>query len=83
LRLDRSTGWYSGPSEGPLLTGSEKWGGPVRPILRLWDGGAEVHMSGQPREYNGYFNCGARAFFYEMGLIRFPAAEARRLWSAK
>jgi uncharacterized protein YjbI with pentapeptide repeats len=82
LRLDRATGWYSGPAEAPP-GGVGRWRGPLRPVLRLWGDQAEIYRDGHPREFNDYFTCGARAFFYEMTRIPFPAAAAKRLWQAK
>jgi uncharacterized protein YjbI with pentapeptide repeats len=82
LRLDRATGWYSGPAEAPP-DGVGAWGGPRRPVLRLWGDKAEIYRDGHPRQFNDYFTCGARAFFYEMTRVPFPAAAAKRLWRAK
>ena len=82
LRLDRATGWYIGPGRGPLQE-SGVWSGPFLPVLRLWGDKAELYSEGQPREYNAYFQCGARAFFYEMTRIPFSADRAKRLWRAK
>lgn len=82
LRLDRATGWFVGPSSGPPQE-TDKWGGPLRPVLRLWGDQAELYREGQPREYNAYFQCGARAFFYEMTRIPVTAVAAKRLWRGK
>ncbi|HEX8691779.1 MAG TPA: pentapeptide repeat-containing protein [Longimicrobium sp.] len=84
LRLDRATGWFSGPYEP---TGDEpaEWRDRPMPVLRFWADRAEVYQGGHaypgypgrdPR-FSDYMECGARAGFDTMVRLPVTDAEAR------
>lgn len=81
LRLDRSTGWYSGPHE-PYERDPPEWRGRPMPVVRISGGRAEayVHASADPRDprMNDYIMCGARAGFGKMVRLPLTSAEAIR-----
>jgi uncharacterized protein YjbI with pentapeptide repeats len=83
LRLDRATGWYSGPQK-PSKRDPPEWRGRPMPVLRFRGDWAEVHHFSHykdPREVvSDYITCGARAGFGEMIRLPLTSAEARR-WS--
>ena len=83
LRLDRATGWYSGPHT-PWEGDPPEWRGRPMPVLRMSGDWAEAYIHGHsdrrdPR-LNHYITCGARAGFGDMIRLPLTSAEARR-WS--
>jgi uncharacterized protein YjbI with pentapeptide repeats len=83
LRLDRSTGWYSGPHK-PFESDPPEWRDRPMPVLRFRGEWAEAYIQEfadrrDPR-ISDYITCGARAGFGEMIRLPLTGAEARR-WS--
>ncbi|HEU0098761.1 MAG TPA: pentapeptide repeat-containing protein [Allosphingosinicella sp.] len=83
LRLDRATGWYSGPHE-PWERDPPEWRSRPMPVLRIRGDRAEAYGDGfgdhgDPR-ISDYISCGARARFGEMVRLPLTSAAARR-WS--
>jgi uncharacterized protein YjbI with pentapeptide repeats len=83
LRLDRATGWYSGPHK-PWESDPPQWRNRPMPVLRIRGEWAEayIHAQADPRDprYSDYIMCGARAGFGEMVRLPLTSAEASR-WS--
>lgn len=83
LRLDRATGWYSGPHK-PWERDPPEWRDRPMPVIRLRGDWAEAYIHGHadrrdPR-FSDYITCGARAGFGDMIRLPLTSAEARR-WS--
>ncbi|HEX8669660.1 MAG TPA: pentapeptide repeat-containing protein [Allosphingosinicella sp.] len=84
LRLERATGWFSGPYK-PADREPAEWRGRPMPVLRFWADRAEVHEGGHSHpgseedepSFSDYVTCGARARFGPMVRLPVTDAEAR------
>jgi hypothetical protein len=83
LRLDRRTGWYSGPHK-PWEKDPPEWRNRPMPVLRIRGEWAEANVhrdaDGRDPRSSDYVMCGARAGFGKMIRLPLTSAEARR-WS--
>lgn len=81
LRLDRATGWYSGPHR-PYPSEPPEWRDRPMPVLRFRGDWAQAYQPWHQRDprMGDYITCGARAGFGDMIRLPLTSAEARR-WS--
>jgi hypothetical protein len=83
LRLDRRTGWYSGPHK-PWESDPPQWRSRPMPVLRIRGEWAEANVhsdaDGRDPRSSDYVMCGARAGFGKMLRLPLTSAEAMR-WS--